>query len=93
MAANASSRRWTTLNDTDWLEIAPRNAARSVFSLQMAASTSACYVFFGLGEPSIANSFLLSALDTMELSNGSILGPVRIKAATGGIASLVLLEG
>ena len=85
--------RYTTLNDTQWLEIAAKVSTRRSLLLQVAATSSAVYISVGTSQPDVANAFILSALDVLDLVNAGVIGPIHIKAATGGIASVVVMEG
>lgn len=91
MPINARTKGYQTANDTDWLEIGSVSDTRRVLFIQVSANSSPLYMYIGQGTPNIADSILMSALDVLDLERADIMGPIRIKASTGGIARVVVL--
>lgn len=92
MAINARTKRYTTVSDIEWLPVGSSSGVRRLFSMQVATSSSPLYVYIGPGTPNKADAMILSALDWWEFDVASVIGPVYILPATGGIASVVVLE-
>lgn len=92
MAVSAGTRRVIASDPGAWVPIADRIQTRRLFLMQVAAGSSAVYLYIGQGTPNTNDALLFAALDTVELLEGN-LGPFYIKPTTGGVAVVVVLEG